>query len=697
MTEQSAKQIVIFDAPKDQKWTEELLKCLEVSGLRHLVWTKDQIAPGDDPKTAISRAIESAKVAILLISVDFFVCPDVAQTAFPLLLQRHPENIRLFCIPVSPIPPGAARPKLAALKPAGLMSWDRPLSDMSPSKRKKKLGDICDQVHKYLFPGSQASERQTGGIGNNETTVDGESGTETKRIEVRVSKGKQGVQLWIALVLFLVCLSLLTVLLFARPRVLAQYQVFIVVLIGALCAGFGAFFLTGNLQLRGNLLLRSKSTRVKASGGFALMILVLSWWGELQMSGLQRPTTCSQATILLARADELKEEDKPGVALARYQEAETFAKSPSCTAENLHALVGQGDCHRLAQELRDALIKYDVVITLAAQQPKPAPKNIKRWVAYALIGRAHIKMETKLELRDALEDIKEAEKIFAQDDLRGRALALSAKARAYLRERDIPRAKGVLSLLNAPDGEFKGELYLKLNPRERAYVSLRRAEVARSDTQLNLNQRSDSAIGHYEQAIEDLKDSPNSDLAYTIRTHLGWLWAERAETADTVEDKQAYCEKAAQALAEGGDVSEVDNRLTYFRRQLAAGRVSSCLGRPDEALRTWAETLTKVKPFAENNQPADYENLQFQIVRGWLLLFLSLGEIEEVELACMPGLSSARKLELRSALEPARDHLAKLKELLESISEAAGLEGGTLKVNQSRAETYFQLVNDKLR
>jgi len=63
------------------------------------VWSDDRIRAGDEPRRELDRAIETADVALLLLSADFLASDFIQDVEMPLLFARHREG-KLRVVPI---------------------------------------------------------------------------------------------------------------------------------------------------------------------------------------------------------------------------------------------------------------------------------------------------------------------------------------------------------------------------------------------------------------------------------------------------------------------------------------------------------------------------------------------------------------------------------------------------------------------
>ena len=99
--------IFISYSHKDEAWKDALQDQLQVLQYHgdFAIWDDRQIKAGDSWYPAISEAIESARVAILLISADFLKSDFVRSEEIPRLLKRRSEDgLRIVPLVVRPCP-----------------------------------------------------------------------------------------------------------------------------------------------------------------------------------------------------------------------------------------------------------------------------------------------------------------------------------------------------------------------------------------------------------------------------------------------------------------------------------------------------------------------------------------------------------------------------------------------------------------
>jgi len=105
VTETTTPKVFISYSRKDMGWKDrvlEQLRVLELTG-ELMVCEDQQIAAGDQWLPGIETAIQSAEVALLLVSADFLTSAFIHGTEVPLLLaRRQSEGLRVIPVFVRP-------------------------------------------------------------------------------------------------------------------------------------------------------------------------------------------------------------------------------------------------------------------------------------------------------------------------------------------------------------------------------------------------------------------------------------------------------------------------------------------------------------------------------------------------------------------------------------------------------------------
>jgi len=91
------KRIFISYSREDSKWIDQLivfLKPLKNKGIQ--IWYDKEIRPGDAFPVEIQNAIETAQMAICLISKHFLASEYIQKTEIPKILNRHQEGLEII-------------------------------------------------------------------------------------------------------------------------------------------------------------------------------------------------------------------------------------------------------------------------------------------------------------------------------------------------------------------------------------------------------------------------------------------------------------------------------------------------------------------------------------------------------------------------------------------------------------------------
>src|SRR3954454_16752252 len=136
---------------KDQEWLERLqihLEPLVREGLDY--WDDTHIRPGDDWKQEIQNALDTAQVAVLLISADFFASDFIDETELPPLLDAaRAKGVRILpvILSASRFARNLTLRNFQAVNPPS-----RPLNEMPQAEQEKVLDRLAHTIESVLDP-----------------------------------------------------------------------------------------------------------------------------------------------------------------------------------------------------------------------------------------------------------------------------------------------------------------------------------------------------------------------------------------------------------------------------------------------------------------------------------------------------------------------------------------------------------------
>lgn len=138
--------IFISYSHKDEAWKECLETQLQVLAKEGIfdVWDDRQITTGDEWQPKIEKSMETATLAILLVSADFLTSPFIRGQEIPRLMQRRIEQgLRIFPIIVRP----CAWPAVAWLAKLQMRPKDgKPLASFERVKAEEILANIALEI-----------------------------------------------------------------------------------------------------------------------------------------------------------------------------------------------------------------------------------------------------------------------------------------------------------------------------------------------------------------------------------------------------------------------------------------------------------------------------------------------------------------------------------------------------------------------
>src|SRR3954454_15942751 len=145
-------KVFISYSHADKEWLERLkrhLKPLVREGNLDY-WDDTHIRPGDDWKQEIQNALDTAQVAVLLISADFFASDFIDETELPPLLDAaKAKGVRILPVILSPSR-FARNPDLARFQ--AVNSPDRPLNEMPQAEQERVLDHLAHTIESIFDP-----------------------------------------------------------------------------------------------------------------------------------------------------------------------------------------------------------------------------------------------------------------------------------------------------------------------------------------------------------------------------------------------------------------------------------------------------------------------------------------------------------------------------------------------------------------
>lgn len=148
----SGDLIVFSYSHQDEGWKDLLRRHLNVLVRQGIVeiWTDRKIGAGDAWERNIREAIDSARVAILLISADFLSSEYIQNAEVPRILERH-EKGALVMVPVLVRP--CVWEAVPWLREIQMRPWSGiPLSLLPSERGEAEIAEISREVMRILGP-----------------------------------------------------------------------------------------------------------------------------------------------------------------------------------------------------------------------------------------------------------------------------------------------------------------------------------------------------------------------------------------------------------------------------------------------------------------------------------------------------------------------------------------------------------------
>lgn len=147
MVDNERNQVFISYSHKDRKWLQELRTTLTplIRNQTVLSWDDSQIVAGSEWRKEIEKALNSAKVAVLMVSPNFLESEFIAERELPQLLKAaKEENLVVLWVHVSHCMYGVTEIEIyqSAHDPS------RPLRGLKKAERDQVLVKICEKIQK---------------------------------------------------------------------------------------------------------------------------------------------------------------------------------------------------------------------------------------------------------------------------------------------------------------------------------------------------------------------------------------------------------------------------------------------------------------------------------------------------------------------------------------------------------------------
>jgi len=143
-------KVFISYSHADKDWLDRLKRHLKplVREGNPDCWDDTHIRPGDDWKQEIQNALDTAQVAVLLISADFFASDFIDENELPpLLAAAQAKGARILPVILSACR-FARNPELTRFQ--AVNSPDRPLNEIPPAEQEKVLDRLAQTIETAL-------------------------------------------------------------------------------------------------------------------------------------------------------------------------------------------------------------------------------------------------------------------------------------------------------------------------------------------------------------------------------------------------------------------------------------------------------------------------------------------------------------------------------------------------------------------
>lgn len=145
----SRDQVFISYSHKDKKWRDELETHLKPYLRNGTIssWSDQQIAPGSQWFAEIQSALTKSKIAVQLVSPDFFASDFIHEHELgPLLKKAEQGGVKILWIPVR----SSAYKQTPLKNYQAIIDPSKPLAGMPKAKRDRAWVEICENIQKEV-------------------------------------------------------------------------------------------------------------------------------------------------------------------------------------------------------------------------------------------------------------------------------------------------------------------------------------------------------------------------------------------------------------------------------------------------------------------------------------------------------------------------------------------------------------------
>jgi hypothetical protein len=141
--------IFISYSHRDAEWMERLTTHLKPMVRRGAIstWTDTQIKPGSRWRSEIETALQSASVAVLLVSADFLASDFITENELPVLLKKAgTKELTIFWVAVSP----------SSFKLTEINNYQaandpsQPLTSLTVAAQEGVLVSVCEKIMEHV-------------------------------------------------------------------------------------------------------------------------------------------------------------------------------------------------------------------------------------------------------------------------------------------------------------------------------------------------------------------------------------------------------------------------------------------------------------------------------------------------------------------------------------------------------------------